>query len=147
MNSREPDITPTLSLSALDLSDDDVKTIDALSNRTGNRNVVVGWLVCVEGRDKGRDFRLCAERNRIGRSLDIEVGLADRTVSRGTQVIVSYDVRRNLFHIYPGPGRGIVYVNEQELTLTQELGAYDMIEIGETKLMFVPFCGEAFTWR
>src|SRR5262249_26846325 len=29
---------------------------------------VVGWLVCVEGPDKGRDFRIHSEKNFIGRS-------------------------------------------------------------------------------
>jgi hypothetical protein len=39
-----------------------------------------------------------------------------------------------------------VYLNDEEVTVPTELKPYDIIELGQTKLMFVPFCGEHFQW-
>ena len=44
---------------------------------------VVGWLVCVEGPDKGRDFRIHSEKNFIGRSPAMDIAVTgDESVSR-----------------------------------------------------------------
>lgn len=44
---------------------------------------VVGWLVCVNGEEKGRDYRLIRGRNRIGRDSDMDVTIRkDQKVTR-----------------------------------------------------------------
>ena len=47
----------------------------------------------------------------------------------------------------PGQSNGLVYVNNEALYDTRELRAYDMIEIGESKFVFVNLCGENFDWN
>jgi hypothetical protein len=50
---------------------------------------VVGWLVCLAGPDRGRDFRLHSEKNFIGRSPLMDVCVAgDETVSRDKHATV-----------------------------------------------------------
>jgi hypothetical protein len=39
-----------------------------------------------------------------------------------------------------------VYLNDEEVTLAVELNPYDRIELGESTLLFVPFCGAGFSW-
>ena len=34
---------------------------------------VVGWLVCIEGPSKGKDYRMIAEKNFIGRSPEMDI--------------------------------------------------------------------------
>ncbi len=108
---------------------------------------VVGWLVCIEGADRGRDYRIISEKNFIGRSEKMDISIAgDETISRDGHAIISYNPKKNVFRIYPGESRGIVYLNEEEVTSATELNAYDLIEIGQSKLLFIPFCGEKFQW-
>ncbi len=108
---------------------------------------VVGWLVCIEGADRGRDFRIISERNFIGRSEKSDIAISgDETISREGHAIISFNPKKNSYRLYPGESRGIVYLNDDEIVGATELKAYDVIELGQTKLMFIPFCGESFQW-
>ncbi len=108
---------------------------------------VVGWLVCTDGPDKGRDYRIISQRNFIGRSEKMDIAISgDDTISREGHAIISYNPKKNSFTIYPGESRGIVYLNDDEVVSAIELKSYDVIELGQTKLMFIPFCGEKFQW-
>lgn len=108
---------------------------------------VVGWLVCVEGAEKGRDYRIRSERNFVGRDpkMDICIG-GDDAISRDNHAVISFNPKKNTYLLTPGEGRGIIYLNEDEVATPSELKPYDMIELGQTKLLFVPFCGESFKW-
>jgi len=117
------------------------------AKRLGGIDPVVGWLVCVEGPDRGRDYRIHSERNYIGRAPTMDIAVTgDAAVSRDNHAVLSYDPRRRNFRLAPGESRGIVYLNDEEVVAATELKPYDRIELGETKLLFVPFCGEQFVW-
>lgn len=119
----------------------------AIVKKMAGIDPVVGWLVCVGGVDKGRDFRIRCEKNFIGRSekMDIQIS-GDNTISRENHAVVSFNPKNKIFKIHPGEGRGMVYLNNSVVDTPQEIKSYDEIEIGQTKLMFIPFCGEAFQW-
>lgn len=36
---------------------------------------VVGWLVCIAGSEKGKDFRIVSERNFLGRGEGMDIGI------------------------------------------------------------------------
>ena len=109
---------------------------------------VVGWLVCIEGPDKGKDYRIRSERNFIGRSDKMDICIAsDEAISRENHAIVSYSPKKRQFRVYSGESRGLVYLNDEEVITADELKSYDVIELGKTKLMFIPFCGEQFEWE
>lgn len=108
---------------------------------------VVGWLVCVRGKEKGRDYRIHCDNNFIGRSEKMDVCVrGDETISRENHAIISFDARDRVYYFSPGDGRSIVRVNNRAIFQTTTLCAYDIIEIGRTSLMFVPLCGERFEW-
>ena len=108
---------------------------------------VVGWLVCVDGADKGRDLRLHSENNYIGRSEKMDIVIRnDNTISRENHAIISYDPIEKAYYFAQGAGRGIVRINGKAVLTMAELHAYDLIQIGMTKLVFVPLCGEGFDW-
>ena len=108
---------------------------------------VVGWLVCIEGPDRGRDYRIKSERNAIGRSETMDIAIKnDDAISRENHAFLSYDPRGNAFVLLPGTGRGLVYLKEKSVNQPVELAPYDIIEIGKSKLIFVPFCGESYQW-
>ena len=113
-----------------------------------NIDPVVGWLVCIEGSEQGRDYRVRSEKNFIGRSEKMDICIrGDDTISRERHAAVSFNPRKCTFRLQPGEGRGLVYLNDEEVDFPTELSAYDIIELGQTKLMFVPFCGESFQWK
>lgn len=108
---------------------------------------VVGWLVCVEGADRGQDYRIRSERNFIGRGEGMDIRIeGDETISREKQASVSFNPKNNQFKLHPGEGRGLIYLNNEDVDTATPIKAGDIIELGQTKLMFVPLCGDSFTW-
>lgn len=108
---------------------------------------IVGWVVCIDGPDKGKSYAIKMERNYIGRSSSMDIAIQnDASISRENHLCISYNPKNNSFTLIPGEKRGIVYLNENELYSHQELKQNDVIELGQTKLMFVPFCNDKFKW-
>lgn len=126
---------------------DNQKTVGIMQKTLGFEPTV-GWLVCVKGKSAGKDYRLKSQKNFIGRGNNMDVCIqADSSISRENHAIVSYDPRKNVFTLSPGDGHGLVYLNGSEVNTPTMLKRGDGIELGETILMFVPFCGEDFKWQ
>lgn len=124
------------------------KTVGAYAHLGATVEPVVGWLACVNGPDRGRDWRLVSGRNAIGRGDGMPVRLAtDPAVSRQPHAVVSFDPRRGGFSLAPGEGSSLVYCNGQEVLVPQALAAFDRIELGASTLLFVPLVGERFSWE
>lgn len=122
------------------------KTMGVYRKKLG-MDPVSGWLVAISGPAKGHDFRITSERNFIGRSENMDIRIeADDAVSRENHGAVSYSPKNHTFRIYPGDSKGLVYLNDEEVLTPTLLKAFDVIELGQTKLMFVPFCSEKFNW-
>jgi len=107
-----------------------------------------GWLICIDGPKRGVDFRIHGEKNSIGRGEENEIKLDfDTSISKGVNAIIAYDSRNNKFFIYQSASKNNMYINNTLLLTPVELKDYDVIEIGETKLVFRSFCNESFTWE
>ncbi|WP_218015210.1 FHA domain-containing protein [Brevibacillus dissolubilis] len=125
---------------------DDAKTIGAYMKKKG-ADPVVGWLVCIKGPDRGRDYRIHTEKNRIGRSENNDIHIrGDNAISRENHATITYDPKKKRFRLLAGESRGMVYLNDEAVDLVADLTAYDIIEMGDTQLMFVPLCGDRFDW-
>lgn len=108
---------------------------------------VVGWLVCLAGPDRGRDFRLHAEKNFIGRSPMMDVCVAgDETVSRDRHALIAFDPKKQIFWALPGEALGLVYLNGDIVHSPTQMHRDDVLEVGQTKLVLIPFCGEKYAW-
>ena len=109
---------------------------------------VVGWLVRLNGSDKGKDYRIHSDNNFIGRGEKMDICLkGDDTISRENQAIITYDAAEKMFYFSPGEGRSVIRVNGKAILQTVELVAYDKVTIGKTELLFIPMCGEKFVWE
>lgn len=127
-------------------NDDDERTVPIFHKEMGV-DPVVGWLVCINNSQKGRDYRIHSDNNYIGRSERMDVCIrGDETISRENHAIVSYDTVDNIYYFSPGDGRSIVRVNEKAVFATVELKAYDVITVGKTDLLFIPLCTDKFDW-
>ncbi|MDR0858938.1 MAG: FHA domain-containing protein [Oscillospiraceae bacterium] len=126
---------------------DDNKTIGEMKSKLGI-DPVVGWLICIEGAEVGRDWRLLGQINTVGRSSKMDVSISgDKTITDENHMRVAYSERNNRFTLIPAESKNIVYLNGNELFLPTELSAYDEIICGQTKLLFIPFCGDRFDWN
>ncbi len=122
------------------------RTVAVIKEELG-MDPVVGWLVCRKGPDKGKDFRLHSDYNYIGRSERMDVCVHDDTISKENHAVVGFDTRDEVFYFGPAGGRGIVRVNGKALLNTVEIKIYDRLEIGRSEFIFVPLCGEKFSWK
>lgn len=126
---------------------DEGHTVAVVRKKTGI-DPVVGWLVCIKGPDRGRDYQIRSEKNSIGRSDSMEICISgDETISRNDHAFVVYDPKKNIFRIQAGLSRGLVYLNGEEVISSETMKAYDQIELGESRFLFVPLCGENFQWE
>ena len=112
----------------------------------------VGWLVCVDGVDKGRSFRLVKGNNPIGRpggAKKYAVPLSDQAISRkGACGVIVYNEKSNRFFITPGDLTTNInpYLDDEILLSPKQLQARSRIEIAGEQLIFVPFCSDKFKW-
>ena len=123
------------------------KTVGMMQSQMGF-DPVVGWLACVAGPSRGKSYTIRGGVNAIGRSERMDIVITgDLKISSENHAKISYSDKHNRFNLLPGEGRNIVYLNDEEVFTPMPLKAYDLIDFGETKLLFVPLCGERFTWR
>lgn len=108
-------------------------------------------LVVISESDKGISYNLKCGKNTIGRNgkgciVDISLD-KDTSISRGAQAIVIYEPKKRKFLIQASNGNSLIYLNDDLLMNFSDLSAYDKITIGNTELMFMPFCSDRFSWE
>ena len=111
----------------------------------------VGWLVITSGAGRGTNFRLVQGSNRIGRNAELEISLdfgdaSDPAVSRETNATIVYDPQAGEFFVERDESRNLPLLNGRTIRGEPVLAARDIIRVGNTELVFVPLCGEAFRW-
>lgn len=126
-----------------------------MSNQTGNQDVnsdsvdpVVGWLVCIAGKHFGESFNIGAGKNSMGRSEENRIVFGkDDSISRTKHALIIYEPKKRNFYLQPGDSSGLTYLNDNYIVEAQKLCARDIIELGNSKLLFIPLCDENFTWE
>ncbi len=110
---------------------------------------VVGWLVVVGGLGIGAFRPIYEGNNSIGRALTqrIPIDFGDDAISAEEQAYIRYDSNDRSFLFVPNLSKtNIVTVNNARPTGAVDLNAMDVIVMGRTQLVFVPFCGPDFDW-
>lgn len=109
---------------------------------------VVGWLVVIDGPGKGSYVKIGHGQNSIGRDRQrITLDFGDSQISRENHATLTYDPKNKGFFIQQGTGTNLAYVNDQPVLSPTALEAWSRIVLGGTTLMFVPLCGEKFSWE
>lgn len=104
-----------------------------------------GWLVCIQGPMKGKDYRLYPGFNRIGRSLASDICLQDPQVSN-THCSVVYDQKSRRFFLVPGKGTA-VYMENKLIQNAVELQEGSRFSLGSSTLELIPFCKGDHVWE
>jgi hypothetical protein len=128
---------------AANVSSEKIATSQLIANPT------VGWLAVVSGPGKGNVLSFGYGSNPIGRggSARVNIDFGDAEISRGEHAIVTYDPRGKKFYIQHGSGNNLTYLEQEPVLVPTELSARAQITLGQTKLMFVPLCGDSFDWQ
>jgi ssDNA-binding Zn-finger/Zn-ribbon topoisomerase 1 len=125
---------------------DGVKTVGIYAKKL-KMDPVVGWLVCIKGPEKGRDYRLHHGRNFIGRSAKMDVSIfEDDQISRDSHASVIYEPRKGDFILAGGEGTAVT-LNGQAVISPEKLKDGDVISIGATELEFIAFCKGGTRWE
>lgn len=141
---QDPGVTVPLDRSAL--VDNDA-TIGVYARKDAEVQPVTGWLVCIQGPSQGKDYRLIAGRNSVGRDSSNAVSISeDRSISRQKHAIVTYDPHSNSFFIQPGESSELCYINRKVVLDSMPLHADDVLTVGSTSLLFLPCCTDKFSW-
>lgn len=106
---------------------------------------VVGWLVCTNGNDCGRDFRIHVDNNFVGRNDSCDIVIKDPYVS-AQHFTVTYDPLNDIYIASMSGGRAIVYINGQPLTSNHILQKGDKLKVGQTELVFIPLESSYVKW-
>lgn len=110
---------------------------------------VVGWLVVIGGPGLGACRPIYEGNNSVGRDARqrIPIDFGDDAISSEEQAFIRYDSVDRKFLLVPNLAKtNIVAVNDSKPTGAVELAAMDLITMGRTQLVFVPFCGPEFDW-
>lgn len=114
-----------------------------------HQDPVVGWLVVVGGLGLGAFRPIFEGNNTVGRGTNqrIAIDFGDDTISTEEQAYIRYDSADRSFLFVPNLAKtNIVSINDRKPTAAVMLHAMDVITMGRTQLVFVPFCGEEFDW-
>ncbi len=107
---------------------------------------VVGWLVCTEGREKGRSYPLHVGRNFVGRSIRSDVAIPDdEQISREDHCSVVFEPKSCQFLLARGLGE-VLLLEGKALESSARLRDGDCIDMGSCRFVFIPFCKEGRSW-
>lgn len=148
-------IPPTTPIGSYQNEQTETQVADELieqSSATGKQqpkrvSPVVGWLVCVKGDDIGKDFRLHANFNHVGRNGNMDIQLTDPYVSRDKHFTVSYDLHHNRYFVDMGQGKSFVHINGHPLGGRTQIKKGDQIQVGKTLLVFIPLEEQDLKWN
>lgn len=113
----------------------------------GETSPVCGWLVCISGPRQGKDYKIKSGKNFIGRADDMDIQvLGDNKIARRNHGVIVFDPKKKETVLLPGDSNGLAYYNDTAVYMPTVLSGYDVVEMGDSKFVFVPFCGENFMW-
>lgn len=107
----------------------------------------VAFLVCTAGNNLGDFYTVADGRNYIASGKDADIRLdKDTSVSAECHAVVTYNASNNKFTLSAGTGRGITYLNGEQIDVSSDLNADDKIKVGSSELLFIPVCSDNFKW-
>ncbi len=108
---------------------------------------IAGWLVCTEGPSEGKDYRLYAGFNRIGRGSSNDVVLTtDMQVTREVHCSIIYEEKKNVFYVMPQAGC-LTYLGDEIVDQAVEISNGDVVKVGASSLELVTFCYGDRKWE
>jgi pSer/pThr/pTyr-binding forkhead associated (FHA) protein len=118
----------------------------ALPKTPSQRRYVVGWLVGLNGSQRGESFAVRIGRNVLGRDRRSDIHVDDDLASAHHADLVFRPEERRYILMDANSTNG-TFVNESEIQPRRDLGPNDVVRIGTQQFLFVPLCREGFYWE
>ena len=107
---------------------------------------VVGWLICLNGENRGEDYSIRAKSNRIGTDANADIKIATNASSTANCATVAYYMKQNAFYMIPGDMGENLKINGDIVEIPTILQSGDKIYFGEAEFKFIALCNEEFRW-
>ena len=109
---------------------------------------VAGWLVVIDGPGKGASLAIGYGVNSVGRAPSNRIGLnfGDAKVSRDAHCNVIFEPKKRDFLVQNGGGKNLTYLDDDAVYQPTPIRSGQTIQIGDTYLRFMAFCGSDFAW-
>ena len=128
-----------------DLLQEDSVTVRSEYKEKSSR-LIAGWLVCLDGVNKGKCHSVYEGRNFAGRSREMDIYLSDdQSISRQRHFSIVYEPHKSEFLLVPENGE--VYINDKPLQRVTAIEENDIIAVGESRFVFVPYCTKERNWN
>ena len=110
--------------------------------------LTAGWLVITSPKGRGKNYTLTYGMNTLGRSSSNHVCIDndDHAISREKHATIIYDFENREFYIQHNDGKYLTYLNGELVSGLTPLKERNNIKIGHTEFIFIPLCGESFSW-
>lgn len=133
---------------AVEYSNTKENEIETPKCQSKQKYATVGWLMCISGVNVGHSFEVFDAQNSIGRNQGNMIVIENElSVSREKHCVIIYDYKHSEFWLQSGDNASTTYLNDSLVMENKRLNPYDVIEIGECRLMFVPFCTSERNWN
>lgn len=135
-----PTTNPTATNPTAQTATNSVAATDALSS------LVVGWLVIVAGPGRGTVLPLNYGVNDMGRGAGARLRLdfGDEMIATENQAAIIYTMRSRRFYLQ-SVATG-TWLDGHMIRESVELKGGETLQVGQTRLRFVPLCGTGFDW-
>lgn len=136
---------------AEDYPDPEGRTVGIWEKFVGGCGIrpTVGWLVCINGPNKGRDYRIFQGVNKIGRDASKKVDIlitGDNMISREEHAEIDYDEETNEYFL-TRKNNPEVRLNGKRIRESKKINSHDVIQLGQYEFLFVALCNEKFIWE
>lgn len=106
-----------------------------------------GFLVCIEGINKGRVYVIKDGKNFVGSDPNMDIWIqGDLAVEPQNHAVIMYDSKGRTTNLLAGSSKGMVYIADKAIYEPTELGNYTVLEIGKSQFIFIEFCSTNFDW-
>lgn len=133
----------TVSYNANELSDQQLTIAKNIVEGIGSP--VSGWIVCIEGGEKGKSFEIRQGVNYVGRNSDMDIAFINEpTITRDKHFSLVFEP--NKAETFLKAENGAVYLNDKYMDSVNKLKENDIITAGELKFIFIPYCNGERKW-
>lgn len=109
------------------------------------KRYVVGWLIGLNGSNRGEAFPVRIGRNVLGRDRRSDIVVSDEQASAHHADLVFRPEERRFILMDHNSTNG-TYVNEAEIEPRRDLAGKDVVRIGSQKFLFMPLVHDGFYW-
>lgn len=123
---------------------DDQLTVGMFNTDTAG-SPVSGWIVCIEGDEKGKSFEIRQGVNFVGRNSNMDISfLGEPSITRDKHFSLVFEP--NKAETFLKPENGAVYLGDEYVDGVKLLKENDIISAGNLKFIFIPYCNGERKW-